>query len=247
MKPSRVGGAALVLLLSSAACFAQPEPIPGTAAVEPDPTAEAIYLQAMEADRNGRMTESIGLFQRAAKMGHPGGQVGYAYLLHKGGYFEESFRWYERAAQQGDALAMLRLAMQYMSGEGVEKSFGRADEWLNKSAELGNFQAIGSLYEAYHNGSMGYDQDNEKALFWLNRAIEQGSSYYTRILAEAYRNGELGLDIDNQQALELYRRAASQGDLESIRYLIAVYTEGLLGQLPSQEEVERWESIKESL
>jgi len=50
----------------------------------------------------------------------------------------EAFKWYKKAAEQGDWDALYALASMYASGRGTKKDEKEAIRWFKKSAELGN-------------------------------------------------------------------------------------------------------------
>jgi TPR repeat protein len=55
--------------------------------------------------------------------------------------YKETFNWFKKAAQQGDAKAQNILGLMYANGEGVEQNHKEALNWLKKSAEQGNADA----------------------------------------------------------------------------------------------------------
>ena len=59
--------------------------------------------------------------------------------------FEETARWFRKAAEQGNANAQLNLGDLYRNGLGVRQSFEEAACWYRKAAEQGHSQAQGLL------------------------------------------------------------------------------------------------------
>ena len=53
----------------------------------------------------------------------------------------EAWRWYTRAAEQGDARAQYNLGLMYMNGQGVEPNLVLAYYWVSLSAAQGNGNA----------------------------------------------------------------------------------------------------------
>ncbi|WP_426417179.1 tetratricopeptide repeat protein [Aestuariirhabdus sp. LZHN29] len=201
---------------------------------------EALFQQAQKVEREGRFIEAMGLLEKAAKMGHPGAQNSYGYMMHKSGFFEQSFAMYQKSADQGNSEAMMRLGLQYFSGEGVEVDMEKARTLIEQAARAGNFYAYNAIYEAYKHGSLGYELNEAQALRWLTAASDAGSATHRRLLAQAYENGALGLDVDVSRALDNYKQAAAAGDRPSIQYLYRVYTEGLLEQVVDPGMAEQW-------
>ncbi len=60
---------------------------------------------------------------------------------------EETFNWYRKAAEQGDAAAQYNLGLCYCNGWGVSKDMTEAVEWYRKAAEQGNAPAQEKLKE----------------------------------------------------------------------------------------------------
>jgi len=48
------------------------------------------------------------------------------------------FKWFRKAAEQGDSRAQLYLGLCYSNGTGVEKDYAEAVNWVRKAAEQGN-------------------------------------------------------------------------------------------------------------
>ena len=68
-----------------------------------------------------------------------------------------------KAAQLNDPEAMLMVAVRYQTGLGVDVNNEKSVEWLQRSADQGNFEAQSSLGFAYLMG-IGVSKDYEQAL-----------------------------------------------------------------------------------
>ena len=55
--------------------------------------------------------------------------------------YQEAFKWYKRAAENGDYIAQYNIAGMYMNSRGVEENFFEAFKWYEKSAENGYSKA----------------------------------------------------------------------------------------------------------
>ena len=53
----------------------------------------------------------------------------------------EAVKWFQRAADQGNAIAQSILAASYANGEGAEKNFVEAYKWYNLASAQGNISA----------------------------------------------------------------------------------------------------------
>ncbi len=82
-------------------------------------------------------------------------------------------RFLEQQANQGDALAQLRLGSLYLTGQGVEVDEALAAELVRKSADQGQPDAQILLAELYREGK-GVQKDPEQTLRWMTLAAEQG-------------------------------------------------------------------------
>ena len=83
--------------------------------------------------------------------------------------------WYARAAAQGHALAMQRLADCYLGGMGVLEDAERGFDLLNQSLAAGNPGALKPLAYCYFYGR-GVEPDGEKAIEYSLRACEHGDN-----------------------------------------------------------------------
>lgn len=104
---------------------------------------------------------------------------------------------YQKAAEQGDPVAMYNIAHMYEEGlGGLPYNNSKAMEWYQKAADLGDGYAmyrIGVLYQ--------YDisQNYKKAMEYYLKAAELGSSYAMSAISSMYRYG-YGVDVDETAA-----------------------------------------------
>ena len=89
--------------------------------------------------------------------------------------YVEAAKWYEIAAEQGNATAQNNLGVMYGNGQGVQQDYQKAMEWYRKAAEQGHADAQHNLGLFYYNGS-GVQQDYQKAMEWYRKAAEQGNA-----------------------------------------------------------------------
>jgi TPR repeat protein len=116
---------------------------------------------------------------------------------------------YLKAAEAGDAGAMLNLGHLYKYGNGVRKDHTEAVAWYRKAAEAGNANAMFNLGLMYKYGD-GVDKDDSRAVAWYRKAAEAGSVLGMNNLGWMYENGR-GVERDLQQAVGWYREAAQLG------------------------------------
>ncbi|WP_288264747.1 tetratricopeptide repeat protein [uncultured Dialister sp.] len=61
--------------------------------------------------------------------------------------YEKAAKWYQKAADQGDAVAQYNLGTMYKNGLGVEQSYKKAAKWYRKAADQGLAAAKKKLSE----------------------------------------------------------------------------------------------------
>ena len=84
---------------------------------------------------------------------------------------EEAVRWYQLAAEQGNAFAQTSLGLMYRHGLGVVQDYVEANRWFRLAAEQRYAPAQHSLGLMYANGE-GVAQDDAEADRWFRLADE---------------------------------------------------------------------------
>lgn len=81
---------------------------------------------------------------------------------------DKALYWYQKAADQGSAVAQTNLGAMYQDGRGVKQSYEKALSLYRKAAEKNNDakKYIGMMHEK----GMGVEQSYEKALSWYQKA-----------------------------------------------------------------------------
>jgi hypothetical protein len=97
-----------------------------------------------------------------------------AIAFFRGDYATE-FRLLRPLADQGDALAQIRLGRMYQHGEGVPQDYAEAARWFREAADRGYVFAQICLGEMYEKG-WGVPQDYEQAHMWFNLAASAGGA-----------------------------------------------------------------------
>ncbi|HYL36701.1 MAG TPA: tetratricopeptide repeat protein [Bryobacteraceae bacterium] len=151
--------------------------------------------------------------------------------------YAEAFRWYRKAAGQGDAKAQYGLGFLYDLGQGVQQDRVEALRWFRQAAEQGNARAENSVGYMYYVGKE-VPQDYAEAARWYRKAGDHGDSYAQNALGRMYRTGQ-GVPRDYAEALRWFRQAAEQDD-ESAQAALAImyyYGQGVPG---NNVEAARW-------
>ena len=123
--------------------------------------------------------------------------------------YTKAVEWFQKAAEQGHAIAQCYLGVCYERGRGVQQDYTKAVEWFQKAAEQGDAAAQFNLGVCYYYGR-GVQQDYTKAVEWYKKAAEQGDAGAQCNLGVCYENGH-GVQQDYTKAVEWYKKAANQG------------------------------------
>ena len=152
--------------------------------------------------------------------------------------FAEAVKWYQKAADQGDAQSQFQVGISYDFGLGVSKNQDRAMYWYLKAANQGNAEAqfglarmlgrtdlgIGFLRKAAEQGydlaqyflgcalidKEGVPQDHAEGIQWIIKAAQQGEKMSQAIIAGRYFLGQ-GVPQDFMMAYSWSILAAAQG------------------------------------
>ena len=126
----------------------------------------------------------------------------------------EAFKWYLRAANQGDLYAQSQLGTYYQKGIAVEKNLSIAFNWYLKAAKRDQSYSqrkIGYLYQFGH----GTNKDLVKSYQWYLKAGERGDSYAQHQLGIINRDGR-GVSVNMQKSYYWFNKAARQNKKESM-------------------------------
>lgn len=103
--------------------------------------------------------------------------------LYKKEHYTEAIKYFEKAAEQGYALAQSYLGWCYEEGKGVKQDYTQAVSWYRKAAEQGDAIAQYNL-GVYYSKGRGVNQDYAQAVYWYRKAAEQGDEDAKRHLSE---------------------------------------------------------------
>ena len=151
--------------------------------------------------------------------------------------YEKAVKWYQKAAEQGDATAQNSLGTCYIYGNGVRQDYCEAVKWYQKAAEQGNATAQYNLGICYDIGR-GVSQNYNEAVKWYKKAAEQGRADAQYNLGSCYYNGE-GISQDYSEAANWYRKAAEQGYAKAQNTLGICYENGE-GVIQDHSEAAKW-------
>lgn len=138
--------------------------------------------------------------------------------------YKNALKWFEKAADQGHAVAQGNLGRMYSLGLGVSKDYAKALKWLRIAAEQNVPLAQNCLGVMYNNG-YGVAKDYSEALKWYRKAADQGFARAMVNIGIMYEKGE-GVDKSKSKAYKWYQKAADQGYAEGQRNVGRMYENG---------------------
>lgn len=136
------------------------------------------------------------------------GSVASAQVPEPGPTYGDAIRWYQRAADAGDARAQFLLGVRYETGTGVDADLGKAAVWYGRAAAQGHPEAQFKLAVMTAEGR-GVTQDVMEAAGLYEQAAEAGLAVAQYNLGVAYLNGT-GVAQDIAEAYGWVAVAADQ-------------------------------------
>lgn len=174
-------------------------------------------------------------YARAADQGWPEALLALSQLLDSD-TAALTFDYCRRAAEGGDAQAMLALAKKLEQGKGCARDLYKAFHWYEKAALAGITEAACSVGVALYKGT-GVAKDLEAAVIWLTKAAEDGDARAQWSLSSLFASGGEGVARDLKQAFIWCQRAADQGFVAAQSNLGLLYA---LSDRPAQA-AESWQ------
>ena len=136
-------------------------------------------------------------------------------------------------AEQGNAVAQLKLGMIFSRGKAGAPDHVAALGWFTKAAEQDQVEAQFELGRIYRDG-LGPRADGNAAVSWLERAAEKDTPHALNALGELYL-GQQNVPQDFAVARSWFLRGAQAGNSPSMYNLGVLYA---LGQGVTQDEIE---------
>lgn len=122
--------------------------------------------------------------------------------------YKQAVHWCEKAAEQGDEVAMLYLGLLYQNLYGKENE--KFIYWIKKSAEKGYSLAQDYLGSMYYEG-VSITQNYKQAFYWFEKAAKLGDPNAQNSLAIMYVKGE-GVRQNKAIAKEWFGKACDNGN-----------------------------------
>jgi hypothetical protein len=143
----------------------------------------------------------------------------------------------EKAADSGDANAMVNLGLMYENGNGIAQDYAEAVRWYRKAADAGYALGMSNLGTTYRDGKVVV-QDDAEAVRWFRKAADDGSAMGMVNLGWMFENGK-GVAKDDAEAVRWYRKAADVGEPLGFSSLGVMYDNGK-GVAKDDAEAVRW-------
>ena len=147
--------------------------------------------------------------QIKAESGDTEAQKEFAALQIRNGNDADAFKWFRKAANQGDAEAQYEVGLCYANGIGVVQDCVESVIWFRKSAEQGDAEAQVALGSCYMRGE-GVVRDFNEAMKWYQKAAKQDVAFAKYWIGFFYENG-LGVEANITEAIKWYVQAEHQG------------------------------------
>jgi TPR repeat protein len=115
-----------------------------------------------------------------------------------------------KAAEAGNAVAQLRLALMYDQGDGVERSSKMAFGWYARAASKGEPESQNQM-AMYYELAEGVPENWDLSARLLQASATQGWKKGQFSFGRAYQFG-IGVAQDRQKAIEWFRKSGAQGN-----------------------------------
>ena len=159
-------------------------------------------------------TEALECYRKAAEQGHVLSMLTLALGYKTGDHGlakddSESAKWFQRAAESGDASARFVIGGLYATGSGVKQDDAAALKWFRLAADQGDAAAQSQVGLCYYNGK-GVAKDIKTALVYLVLAAASGQASAKTLLTES-----TGSDSHVQDVVKQLREKRTELSVES--------------------------------
>ena len=151
--------------------------------------------------------------------------------------YNEAFKWFQKAADNGVTDAYTWLGGMYYNGQGVAQNYEKAFLWTKKAAENGAADAYVGLGVMYCKGQ-GVAQNYGEAFLWFQKAVDNGDAVAYGWLVGMYYNGQ-GVSQNYGEAFKWTKKAAEKGIAAAYAGLGGMYYKGQ-GVAQNYNEAFKW-------
>lgn len=184
------------------------------------------YKKAEELYEAGDLVAAVEIFMRLANAGDYRScfNLGFIYKIGDGvvkntitseGFYFKGIRLLTSLSAEGSSSAMLVLGKIYQYGDNINKDHSKALSLINKSAAIGNSDAMFHLACIYLNGWCGQKHSREEYRYWLNEAVR--ADHPEALFTEGLRL--ISMHSKSEDGLSLIKRAAEHGFWPAVDYL----------------------------
>jgi uncharacterized protein len=174
---------------------------------------------------SGLLQKCLGIEREAGRMMHGAATQQYCQRLPAANLFDQAGERFKagdhagatkivtKAAEAGNALAQLRLALMYDQGDGVKRSSKTAFAWYSRAAALGEPESQNQMGLFYELGE-GVAENWDLAARLYQASALQGWTKGQFSFGRAYQFG-IGVPQNRQQAIAWYQKAAAQANAKA--------------------------------
>ena len=163
--------------------------------------------------------------EKAAAQDEPVAQVFLGDLAKGQDKYDEARKWYEQAAANGSADAMIAIAKLHEYGEDTSKDLEQARQWNEKASKQKKISAaaMGEVGLYYATAGGGFAKNIGKSREWYEKACNAGHSRSCFYIAQDYRKGENGYNKDAEKALTYLEKSSNLGSAQASSELSEEY------------------------
>ncbi len=152
--------------------------------------------------------------------------VGRAFFDGKGPAqnYKKALGWFERAAEQDNALSYFRIGYMYSNGLGVPVDYALAAAYYEKAVEKGDAAAMNNLANFYFEGK-GVEKSEAKAFELYEIAAGEDEVVACYNIGKKYLVGD-GVELREEEGVEWLAKSGEGGYLSAVLRLCEYYQEG---------------------
>jgi TPR repeat protein len=151
--------------------------------------------------------------------------------------YDVAMRWFQKAADLGNADAMMGVSWIYGNGRGIPRDDARALHWRKMSAEHGNTDAMWLVGTDYEDGKV-VPQDYAEAMRWFKKSADLGNAEGMSRIGYLYANGH-GVPQDYAEAMRWYKKSADLGNTLAM-FVIGVFYQFGKGVPKDEAQARGW-------
>lgn len=152
--------------------------------------------------------------------------------------YRKELEFFEKAAENGNIIAMNKAGLLYRQGKGCEADGEKALDYYREASDKGCYDAMSNIGFLYRYGLKPIQQDPDSAYRWYKKAADAGHAAAMDDIGDMYSEGEYPTDrsLDDTEryntARQWYEMAVSHGYGSAYYKLGNMYKQGLIGGEP---------------